>query len=159
MKIQGKYIIAAILLLISIGLAYDSINNYVNPYLSVTQVVNNPSKYEGNSIQVIGSLVDDTIVRSDDGTLRFEITDNDNDIQVIYHGIPPQNIEQSTSIVVIGSLDNEGGLESNQLLVKCPSKYEEVDPTSQTSPVFFIAVGIIVLVLLYLIVTTLWKRG
>ena len=159
MKIQGKYLVAAILFLVSAGLAYDSISNYVNPYLSVTQVVSNPSKYEGNSIQVIGSLVGDSIVRSDDGTLKFAITDNDNDIQVTYHGIPPQNIEHSTSIVVIGNLDSEGDLESNQLLVKCPSKYEEVDPTRQTSPVFFIAVGVIVLVLLYLIVTTLWKRG
>lgn len=159
MKIQGKHVVAVLLLLVSAGLAYDSINNYVNPYLSVTQVVNNPSKYEGNSIQVIGILVKESLVRSDDGTLKFAITDNNNDIQVTYHGIPPQNIEQSTSIVVVGSLDGEGGLESNQLLVKCPSKYEEEDPTQQTSPVFLIAVGVIVLVLLYLGVTTLWKRG
>jgi cytochrome c-type biogenesis protein CcmE len=159
MKIQGKQLVAVALLLVSAGLAYDSINNYINPYLSVTEVVKNPSKYQDSSIQVIGSLIVDSLVRSDDGTLRFAITDNENDIHVTYHGIPPQNIEHSTSIVVVGSLDGEGSLESNHLLVKCPSKYEEVDPTSQTSPVFLITLGVTVIVLIYLVTTTLWKRG
>lgn len=159
MKIQGNQLVAIALLLVSIGLAYDSINNYLNPYLSVTEVVKNPSKYQGSSIQVIGTLQVDSLKRSDDGTLRFAITDDKNDIDVIYHGIPPQNIEHSTSIVAIGSLDYDGSLESDQLLVKCPSKYEEEDPTRKASPVFLIAIGVTAIVLIYLLTTILWKRG
>jgi cytochrome c-type biogenesis protein CcmE len=159
MKIQGKQLVVIALLLVSAGLAYDSINNFVNPYLSVTQVVNEPSKYQDSSIQVLGTLVGNSLERSDDGTLKFAVTDGKSNIDVIYHGIPPQNIEHSTSIVVVGSLDGEGALESNQLLIKCPSKYEEEDPSSQTSPVFMVAVGATALVLIYLGVTTLLKRG
>ena len=54
MKITNKHILIVVLLAVSIGLAYDSMANYMNPYIAVADVATNPSRYTGKSLQVIG---------------------------------------------------------------------------------------------------------
>lgn len=158
MKIQGKHLVAAILLVVSIGLAYDSLNNYVNPYLTVSDVVNNPSEYQGSNLQVMGTYVPGSMTRRDDGTLIFTLTDGTSDIAVNYKGTPPQDLESSESIVAIGKLIDDESMESNQLLVKCPSKYEAEQPQN-TDAIFYGTMVLGALVLIYLAVTMFWKRG
>jgi cytochrome c-type biogenesis protein CcmE len=42
---------------------------------------------------------------------------------VIYNGVKPANLEEAEEIVVIGRY-TQGQFEADQLLVKCPSKYQ-----------------------------------
>lgn len=158
MKLQSKHIIIIILLALSAGLAYDSISNYMNPYISVTDVAANHVKYKGKSVQVIGEVETGSLLRTDDGSIHFTLMDNGGTIKVNYRGIPPQNLEQEgNQIVVLGTLNDTGEIESSQLLVKCPSKYEGEEQQGYSH--FFLAgVGIALLGVGYLIITMFYKK-
>jgi cytochrome c-type biogenesis protein CcmE len=159
MKIHRKHIIIIVLLALSAGLAYDSISNYVNPYTSVTDISLNKAQYSGKSLQLIGEVKPGSLIRSDDGSISFTLTDEGGSIKVTYRGIPPQNLEQEGSqIVVLGTLESNGEIESNKLLVKCPSKYEG-EGEQGISHVFMASIGIALLGLGYIIVTTIYRKS
>ena len=66
--------------------------------------------------------------------LFFTIQDeHGRSLPVIYRGIKPGNFKDALSIVAIGRYEN-GSLNAEKLLVKCPSKYqgEEVEKTYGT---------------------------
>jgi cytochrome c-type biogenesis protein CcmE len=159
MKIQGKHMVAGVLLLFSAGLAFDSVSNYVNPYLSVTQVALNFNRYSGKSIQVMGIVEPGSFIRGDGGTIKFTLTDGQESLQVQFTGATPQNLDEGKDVVAVGSLTGEASLEAEQLLVKCPSKYEGENLPQQNNPVFLAAIALALLAFAYLAVTMLWKRG
>ncbi len=159
MKIKGKYVVAGILLLFSALLAYDSLSNYINPYLSVTSVVRNLDKYQGKSLQVMGVVESGTFDRGNDGTIRFAINDGTETISVIYTGALPQNFDEGKDVVVVGSLNGDETVDASQILVKCPSKYEEEEPPQQNNHVFLVGMGVALVAVAYLGVTMFWKRG
>ena len=159
MKIQGKHVVAGVLLLFSAGLAFDSVSNYINPYLSVTQVALNFNRYSGKSIQVMGIVEPGSFIRGDGGTIKFTLTDGQESLPVQFTGATPQNFDEGKDVVAVGSLTGEASLEAEQLLVKCPSKYEGESPPQQNNHVFLAAIALAVLALAYLAVTMFWKRG
>ena len=159
MKIQGKHMVAGVLLLFSAGLAFDSVSNYINPYLSVTQVALNLNRYSGKSIQVMGIVEPGSFIRGDGGTILFTLTDGQESLPVQFTGATPQNLDEGKDVVAVGSLTGEASLEAEQLLVKCPSKYEGENLPQQNNPVFLAATALAVLAFAYLAVTMLWKRG
>jgi cytochrome c-type biogenesis protein CcmE len=159
MKIQGKHMVAGVLLLLSAGLAFDSISNYINPYLSVTQVALNLERYSGKSIQVMGIVELGSFIRGDGGTMQFTLTDGQESLPVQFTGATPQNFDEGKDVVAVGSLTGEASLEAAQLLVKCPSKYEGENPPQQNNHIFLTAVALAALAVVYLAVTTFWKRG
>ena len=44
-------------------------------------------------------------------------------MNVVYHGIVPGNFDQATSVVLKGKADGDYFV-ADQMLVKCPSKYQ-----------------------------------
>jgi cytochrome c-type biogenesis protein CcmE len=157
MKIQNKHIIIILLLAVSVGLAYDSISNYMNPYISVSDIATNTAQYEGRSLQIIGEVEPGSLILSDDGEISFTLIDEGGSIKVTYRGIPPQNLEQEgNQVVVLGTLGDDG-IESSELLVKCPSKYEGEDQEGY-SHVFLAAMGVALLGVGYLVITMFYKK-
>jgi len=159
MKIKGKYLVAGMLLLFSAFLAYDSLSNYVNPYLSVTTVVRNLDQYQGKSLQVMGVVESGTFDRGNEGTIRFAINDGTEAIDVIYTGALPQNFDEGKDVVIVGSLNGDQTVEARQILVKCASKYEVEEPPQQNNHVFLVGMGVALVAVAYLGVTMFWKRG
>ena len=159
MKIQGKHMVAGVLLLFSAGLAFDSVSNYINPYLSVTQVALNLDRYSGKSIQVMGIVEPGSFIRGDGGTIRFTLTDGQESLPVQFTGATPQNFDEGKDVVAVGSLTSEASLDAAKILVKCPSKYEGENPPQQNNHVFLVAMGVALLAVAYLAVTMFWKRG
>ena len=162
MKIKNKHIIIILLLVVSAGLAYDSISNYMNPYIPVSDIASDQARYEGRSLQVIGTVEPGSLIRTDDGSISFTLIDDtgesDGSIKVTYRGVPPQNLEQEgNQVVVLGTLGDEGEIESTQLLVKCPSKYEGEDQQG-FSHVFLAAIGVALLGVGYLVITMFYKK-
>jgi cytochrome c-type biogenesis protein CcmE len=158
LRLQKNHVIVVVLLALSVGLAYDSMSNYVNPYVSVTEVLANAEQYHGKSMQVIGEIIPESLERSDDGSLSFLITDGESEIMVHYSGAPPQSLEQGSEVVVVGSLSESGVIETSSLLVKCPSKYEG-DDQQGASHVFLAGMAVAALGVVYLLFTMLWKKG
>jgi cytochrome c-type biogenesis protein CcmE len=54
------------------------------------------------------------------------VDDDGNTLTVHYSGIKPGNFEEAVQIVAVGSYQ-EGVFYAEQLLVKCPSKYQGLE--------------------------------
>ena len=160
MKITTKQILITVLLAVSIGLAYDSMTNYMNPYISVAEVASSPSKYMGKSLQIIGVVEPGSLELTNDGRLNFVLIDETgSSIKVTYRGIPPNNMEdEGNSVVVLGEMRANGEIQSEELLVKCPSKYEGEEEDTGISHVFLAAMSIAVLGIGYLVITMFYKK-
>lgn len=83
-------------------------------------------------IRVSGKLVKNSISYDPSGPeLKFVIQSQDGNfrLNVVYHDVMPDNFMRSEEVVATGFL--RGSLfEAEQLLIKCPSKYE---PETQTT--------------------------
>jgi cytochrome c-type biogenesis protein CcmE len=47
---------------------------------------------------------------------------------VVYHGPKPDLLRDEAQAIITGKLDAEGMFEAEELLLKCPTKYEEAVP-------------------------------
>jgi cytochrome c-type biogenesis protein CcmE len=93
----------------------------LTPYTSFAQ-----ARASRTLVQIIGSLDQSQTVEFDVGTgqLSFALTDTAGDaMPVLYTGSKPENFEHATEIGAIGKYA-DGYFLAQQLLVKCPSKYE-----------------------------------
>ena len=80
----------------------------------------------GRNVRVAGTIVGESIVwDARDLRLTFDITDPGGVLNVVYHGPRPDMFRDGAEVVVEGKYAASGKLEARQLLLKCPSKYEE----------------------------------
>lgn len=84
------------------------------------------------TVQVMGKIDFDMVSYSTDHTrLEFAIYDADAENEITatrmpvhYYGVVPGNFDQATSVVLKGKVGDEGVFVAQQMLVKCPSKYQ-----------------------------------
>ena len=95
-------------------------------YDSVGQFQKKLDTYKGGAVRVRG-IVQPGSVEHDKKTLdtEFVLKDNEASMPVHYRGVLPGNFEPGSDLVVQGTYDTERKLlVANQLMFKCPSKYE-----------------------------------
>ncbi|MGH8005349.1 MAG: cytochrome c maturation protein CcmE, partial [Limisphaerales bacterium] len=83
------------------------------------------AKNSPQTVQVMGEL-EKTATRYDTtaGLLYFTLKDKQGELlEISYKGVRPGNFDQATQIVAIGNYKSQV-FEADQLLVKCPSKYQ-----------------------------------
>jgi len=121
---KPKYIIALTVVVVFLVFGAFSLKKSLTPYVSFAQA------QKGGTVQIIGKLVSGTdYYDSQSQKLAFRLTDQESRLQmkVLYDGVKPGNFEQATEIVAIGQYQS-GTFEAEQLLVKCPSKYQGLPP-------------------------------
>lgn len=62
--------------------------------------------------------------------LKFAIYDEKNTskkLTIIYNDIKPDNFAEATSAVVEGKFNSDGTFKADKLMLKCPTKYEQVE--------------------------------
>ncbi|MEA2074528.1 MAG: cytochrome c maturation protein CcmE [Euryarchaeota archaeon] len=123
MKIKTVHIIVVALVVLSAILAFDAFSSFINPYLTVSDVVVN-EEYIGKEIQILDTVANGSVNLREDGSLLFDLTDGQATIAVTYSGIQPQGFKEGQKIIVIGKPTSPYHVNATQLLVKCPSKYE-----------------------------------
>ena len=114
------YWIAAALALAFLGFGLTAFQKTLTPYLSFDE-----AKKSQGVVQVMGGL-DKKSDRydTDKGELFFDLIDPAGGrMPVSYKGTKPPNFKDAISIVAIGRYQ-EGRIEAEKLLVKCPSKYQ-----------------------------------
>ena len=123
MKKKTRMAAIAIILVATIGLvAYAMLNLFVDPYVSVDEVVENSDAYMGRTIQVKGTLQPGSLtVTADNVTLVIE--GDNRTITVLLLGEVPDMID-GQEIVAIGTLESASLIRATQILTSCPSKYE-----------------------------------
>jgi len=118
---KPRLIIGSLLVLASIAFGVTAFKKSLTPYISFSE-----ARRAGTSVQVNGVLADPTHVHYDaeHSELVFALKDDKNEVmEVVYKGVKPANFEQATNVVAIGSYQG-GRFTADQLLVKCPSKYQ-----------------------------------
>jgi cytochrome c-type biogenesis protein CcmE len=115
-----KYLIGGVIIIGFIVFAGLTLKKSLTPYVSFSE-----ARRTGSTVQVKGERVDGT-EHFDIGheTFNFKMKDPSGEVfEVVYRGVKPSNFEQASEIVAIGRFSN-GKFEAEQLLVKCPSKYQ-----------------------------------
>ena len=117
---RAKYLIGIAIIIIFVVFGALSFKKTLTPYVSFGE-----AQRTGAPVQIIGEVVFPEVNYDTSAhLLRFPIVDENGDsMTVVYGGTKPANFEQAEEVVVIGRYKN-GVFVADQLLVKCPSKYQ-----------------------------------
>lgn len=152
---RGKFIIGGLLILATvIFLIVSSTAAGVQYYSTVDELITQGEAAVGRPSQVIGAVLGDTIeydaqeltltftvahmpadndILEDEGGLAAALFEAVNDpdrrqMQVVYYGVKPDLLQHEAQAIVTGKLGDDGVFYADELLLKCPSKYEEASP-------------------------------
>ena len=115
-----KIIVAVVLLAVAGAFGVTSFKKTMTPYIGFTE-----ARSASGLVQVNGKLADkDYILKPQEQFLRFNLRDDHGEVMPVeYRGVIPGNFDQAVSVVAIGKYQGDH-FEAQQLLVKCPSKYQ-----------------------------------
>ena len=122
-----KFVIGGVVVAAVIGvLIATSFSGSTSDYLSVTEVRALGPEQNRDS-RVAGAIVPDSVEWSTrDLHLTFEIIDDTGTLPISYHGPQPDMLVDAVEAVAVGKYDPAAQVfEAEELLMKCPSKYEE----------------------------------
>jgi len=121
--------LAMVLLAVAVGFGVTSFRKTMTPYISFAEARN-----ARGMVQVNGVLANkDYVLKQDEQYLKFDLKDAKGEVMnVEYRGVIPGNFDQATSIVAIGHY-RDGRFDADQLLVKCPSKYQAEGEQSKSA--------------------------
>jgi cytochrome c-type biogenesis protein CcmE len=123
-------------------------------FLSVGEVLDQKDKMVAKEIRISGAVIGDTIeVDEEIGKVSFFISDipaklsevenqgglrtvlenavidpNRQRVQIIYFGEKPELLRGKAQAIVTGELKSDGVFIANEILLRCPSRYEEAVP-------------------------------
>ena len=117
------YAVGAVLVVAFLAYGTTSFKSNLTPYVSFDE-----ASQMGGKVQVAGGLVENSTTYLDaTKELQFAMVHEDGNIMTVhYDGVKPGNFEEAVQIVAIGSYQ-EGVFRAEQLLVKCPSKYQGLE--------------------------------
>jgi cytochrome c-type biogenesis protein CcmE len=96
-------------------------------YMTVTEIKQAGTGLIGERVRVNGEVV----AGSEDWnaqeiTLKFAITDESGELlPIVFYGPRPDNFQRAASAIVEGELLADGSFQASNLLLKCPSRYDE----------------------------------
>ncbi len=108
----------------------------------------------GTRIRLGGLVKPGSLVRGDNLLIRFEVTDGNREIPVVYQGIVPDLFREEQGVIAEGALDPQGTFRADTILAKHDEKYmprevvdalkkqgqwkdpneKKIDPASPTRP-------------------------
>lgn len=147
--IGGLLIIAAVVYLIASSL--QSSSQY---FLTVKELQDKGAAITGRDVRVSGAVVGDSIqYDSNTLTLRFLVANTPGDqkevdrlgglaavlhqavtdpkaprMQVVYQGVKPDLLRGEAQAIMTGKMGQDGVFTAEELLLKCPTKYEDAVP-------------------------------
>lgn len=152
---KGKFIVGGLLIIVAvIYLIYSSTQASAQYFLTVDEVYSKGDSVLGRDLRVSGAVIGDTIqYDSQDLRLTFSIAhipgDNKeieelgglatvlnkavNDpnsrlMEVVYIGPKPDLLQHEAQAIMTGQVGEDGVFYADELLLKCPTKYEEAVP-------------------------------
>lgn len=122
-----KFIIGGVLILGAILFAtVMSFQSNTVYYMTLQEFNAQKAKYAGQVVRINGPL-DQSSIQIDQKNLilNFNLKDGNIIQPVVYRGVVPDTMTTGESVVAEGKLDAQGVFQASNILVKCPSKYEE----------------------------------
>mgnify|MGYP001826867037 CR=1 FL=1 len=107
----------------AIGLVVYALSGNINLFFPPAEVVAGKAPV-GQPIRVGGMVVDKSVQRSDDSlAVRFQLTDYQASVPVVYEGILPDLFDEGQGAVASGVLNDEGVLLASEVLAKHDENY------------------------------------
>jgi len=135
-----KFIVGGVLLLAAIAyLVVNAMSGNTQLYKTVDEFFAEQDRLAGRDLRVAGFVIGDSIeftqIDATTTRLEFDIVDNHNDpgqkLHIVAMNEPkPDTLQDEAQALVEGSTNDNGEfmVNSGGLLLKCPSRYEELDP-------------------------------
>lgn len=137
----GRLAIGMLLIASATGfLVYKATGDNLTYYKKVDELLAADPGSVSGKVRLSGDVVDGTIARDDDGkSIRFAIRDPGAGesapmIRVAYTGIVPDIFKPGIQVVVEGKMDENGVFQADNLLAKCPSKYQAAGQLDEKNP-------------------------
>ena len=147
--IGGLLIVAAVVYLIA-----SSTQASAQYYLTIDELAEKGESVRGRDLKISGAVDGDSIVYEPDTlTLRFTVANVPADLdaieesgglaevlhqavsdptarrlQVVYVGVKPDLLRNEAQAILTGRMDDDGVFQASELLLKCPTRYEEEVP-------------------------------
>ena len=96
-------------------------------YMTVSEVNSAGASLVGERVRVSGAVVEGSENwNAQEITLRFSITDESGAVlPVVFFGPRKDNFQRAAEAIAEGEVLADGSFQANDLLLKCPSRYEE----------------------------------
>jgi cytochrome c-type biogenesis protein CcmE len=123
------HIVGIIVIAVAIGVIFTSLKN-TSTYADFNEAVANPDKefHVVGKLQKAQPMMYDPKINPDE--FIFTLVDNKGvEKRVVLHKSKPQDFERSEQIVIIGKMHGKE-FHANDILMKCPSKYNDAKPQS-----------------------------
>ena len=128
-----KFIVGGVVIVALIG--YLIISSIFRPgvcYRCLREVVAQQATLMAKNLRVSGNIVTESITYDaaalDLNFLISDPADASKQLAIHFHGVQPDQItREGSSAIVEGTLGPNGVVEANNLLLKCPSRYEEYE--------------------------------
>ncbi len=129
---KPAYIMAAVILAVTAAVTLFTFAGAVAQHSSITQAMAHP----GATLQVPGKIIKDSVqYDATKGELRFDVIEvsrgadkkeivGDKRMTIIYRQPKPENFDTAVGVEAVGKFEN-GVFKADNLLVKCPSKYND----------------------------------
>ncbi len=144
--IIGSLAIAAAVIYLLVSSTLSSMQYFI----TIDELLANPENYRDKTVRVSGAVIGDSIiVDTDSNTVVFTIANmsadhqaiadsggmaaalkaavedpDANRINVIYHGVKPDLLKAESQAILTGKFGEDQRFEADELLLKCPTKYE-----------------------------------
>jgi len=123
---KAKYVIGGIIIVLFVVWGASAFLKTTIQYVSIEEAAK-----ARRMVQVMGKIDFERVVYdADNSRLEFAIYDADaeqkagaSSLNVLYYGVVPGNFDQATSVVLKGKAEGDYFV-AEQMLVKCPSKYQ-----------------------------------
>ncbi len=152
---RAKFIVGGLLIVAAIVyLIVSSTRASAQYFLTIGEMLSRGEEVVGRDLRISGAVVGDTIQYDQQTlTLTFEAADIPGDngeieaqgglakvlhdavvdparprVQVVYNGVRPDLLRDEAQAIMTGKLGADGVFYADELLLKCPTKYEDAVP-------------------------------
>jgi len=137
---RAKFIIGGIIVAAAVAyLIASSISSSAQYYLTVKELREKEQTMAGRNVRVSGFVVGDSIAYNPQASnLSFDIVDSHDELsstvkvktlKIVYTGPKPDLLQHEAQAIAEGKLNPDGTFAANNLLLKCPTRYEDQLPT------------------------------
>jgi len=153
---RNKFLIGGLIIVGAIAyLIISSTRANAQYFLTINELFAKGTNAQGQNIRISGAVIGNTIqYDSQSLTLTFKLADIPGDnkvietqgglakvlhmavidptrpsIKVLYKGVKPDLLKDEAQAIITGKLGNDGIFYADELLLKCPTKYEDAVPS------------------------------
>ena len=142
---RTRFIIVAAVVVLALGfMIWAAFGENTRYFLTVSEFNSRAEIQDGQMVRVSGMLVEGTFDRGNKSTIsQFQLTDNEGAysgselLLARYEGVLPDLFfNPHSEIILEGSYSAEGVFHADEILVKCPSKYVDLEEQQYDQPVY-----------------------